>query len=59
MYRLRGFTVAFLRKSLDSWLVCSYFVSATNSTPVSKTLFIVPTDAHYYKIIETLNNLKL
>jgi hypothetical protein len=24
-----------------------------------KTLFVVPTDAHYYKIIEMLKNLKL
>jgi hypothetical protein len=26
---------------------------------VSKTLFIVPTDAHYYKIIEMLNQYKI
>ena len=26
---------------------------------VSKTLFIVPTDAHYYKIIEMLEQLKI
>jgi hypothetical protein len=32
---------------------------AYRASIVSKTRFIVPTDAHYYKIIEMLNNLKL
>jgi hypothetical protein len=29
------------------------------ASTVSKTLFIVPTDAHYYKIIETLKQFKI
>jgi hypothetical protein len=33
-------------------------LSGTVSTPASQTLFIVPTDAHYYKIIEMLKQFK-
>jgi hypothetical protein len=33
--------------------------SSVRTALILKTIFIVPTDAHYYKIIEMLNNLKL
>jgi len=37
--------------NFDKWLVIFMFAACINSI---KTLFVVPTDAHYYKVIEIL-----
>jgi len=45
--------------SMDFQEGFSFFVFAPCISSIKKTLFIVPNDAHYYKIIEILTQFKI
>jgi len=54
--RLRNAPLAILIDKLKKSFI---FIQLTWTSRTKKTLFIVPTDAHYYKIIEMLKEFKI